>query len=621
MRGKRRQGSFWKRRVGGAAPLLALLAAVMLLACPAGAQTMTPAEETPTATATVAPPEPSATATGPTASPTVTPPPSPTPTPTVEPMCGNGTTEGDEECDDGNHFGGDGCAANCSLETATFFVSDPARSNLRFQTAQAFIEPIDRSRLDAAVTLVIGSPGADGVIPVALPVDGIVIPPVQGSGLCACFRPVEDADLFGVGNAGGGSIGCAGLSPVDFLLSRDHDTADVDPECSAFDLTTGSQACLENGAAPPACNPSSPHDGLCNGPLRSTASGSGGPGSGVFWLNLSVSVLFAPGSGDGCAAQPGNPAYGPDGLPCTEDDPDQRPPVLVPLTTGAATAAVLDANDMAGQNIGPGGNCGLFPCLTTATGAPFDCSAIMSDPQEGTDGAALGLSIPLLDGVSSQDITVAYWLNSAAGPTVTPTATLSPSMTATPSPFRTATPSTTATETRIPTRTWTPTITLTPLPTRTFTRTPTSTWTPRGASTTTPTSTGTPPPTATATRTAPTVTPPPSATATAPPADTETPVPVSSATAASTATESPQPASPTSEPTSSATPAASPTPTTGVVPGDLNGDGVLDGRDLELLIGEIFGQGGVVPPADADINGDSRIDAADVVALLQLMSE
>ena len=31
-------------------------------------------------------------------------------------VCGNQMLEGDEGCDDGNTFGGDGCAANCSVE-------------------------------------------------------------------------------------------------------------------------------------------------------------------------------------------------------------------------------------------------------------------------------------------------------------------------------------------------------------------------------------------------------------------------------------------------------------------------------------------------------------------------
>ncbi|UCE71453.1 MAG: hypothetical protein JSU99_09210, partial [Nitrospiraceae bacterium] len=36
--------------------------------------------------------------------------------PKVEPVCGNGSLDPGEECDDGNTFDGDGCSANCTLE-------------------------------------------------------------------------------------------------------------------------------------------------------------------------------------------------------------------------------------------------------------------------------------------------------------------------------------------------------------------------------------------------------------------------------------------------------------------------------------------------------------------------
>lgn len=36
----------------------------------------------------------------------------------VQPLCGNGALDGDEECDDGNVSAGDGCAADCTLEPA-----------------------------------------------------------------------------------------------------------------------------------------------------------------------------------------------------------------------------------------------------------------------------------------------------------------------------------------------------------------------------------------------------------------------------------------------------------------------------------------------------------------------
>lgn len=38
-------------------------------------------------------------------------------------VCGDGVFAGDEECDDGNNDNGDGCAADCTLEETTLFVS------------------------------------------------------------------------------------------------------------------------------------------------------------------------------------------------------------------------------------------------------------------------------------------------------------------------------------------------------------------------------------------------------------------------------------------------------------------------------------------------------------------
>jgi len=47
---------------------------------------------------------------------TPTPTPTPTPVPAPTPVCGNGTREGNEQCDDGNNFPGDGCSATCQAE-------------------------------------------------------------------------------------------------------------------------------------------------------------------------------------------------------------------------------------------------------------------------------------------------------------------------------------------------------------------------------------------------------------------------------------------------------------------------------------------------------------------------
>ena len=48
------------------------------------------------------------------------------------------------------------------------------------------------------------------------------------------------------------------------------------------------------------------------------------------------------------------------------------------------------------------------------------------------------------------------------------------------------------------------------------------------------------------------------------------------------------------------------------VPGDLDGDGVVDGADLGLLLGSW----GPCPGCPADLNGDGVVDGADLGLLL-----
>ncbi len=88
-------------------------------------------------------------------------------------------------------------------------------------------------------------------------------------------------------------------------------------------------------------------------------------------------------------------------------------------------------------------------------------------------------------------------------------------------------------------------------------------------------------------------------------------------------------ATPTASPTPTATPPVSAgTPTATTTPGDagdLDGDGDVDEADRRLLVAELFdgdgdavaaaGGGVIASGAEADVNGDGRITAADVAAL------
>jgi hypothetical protein len=81
----------------------------------------------------------------------------------------------------------------------------------------------------------------------------------------------------------------------------------------------------------------------------------------------------------------------------------------------------------------------------------------------------------------------------------------------------------------------------------------------------------------------------------------------------------------TSSPASTATATA-----TAVLPGDVDGNRVVNADDLRQLIDELFdgdgdrvgdvGGGAIGSTAAADVNGDGRVTAADLTALLSLRS-
>ncbi len=193
-------------------------------------------------------------------------------------------------------------------------------------------------------------------------------------------------------------------------------------------------------------------------------------------------------------------------------------------------------------------------------------------------------------------------------PTATPTITPTPTETATPS----VTPTSTKTSTPTPTPTITPTPTETATPSITPTSTKTSTPTPTGSATVTVTATPTTTATATATRTATitrtatetaTATPSPTASATA--SVTSTPIPSSTPTPTSTASPSP---TASATPSSSASPSVSPTPP---VLADANCDGRRSAADVTSVLLAI-GAGNSGACGAADTNGDGHVDGVDL---------
>jgi len=351
-----------------------------------------------------------------------------TPTPgSGTPVCGNGTKEDGEDCDDGNNFGGDGCAANCTTEpeplVGTF---DATKTKATVQT-QAIPIVLSISghqtfrvgkKRDVAVTTASGPGFQPGEIPLVIRSDELVFDPVKVTGLvCACVRGVP-VTSFGPGNSATGSIGCgdAGLTDISYRLIQDHNTdpgdpnnanqgTPNDPDCtSVTDLPGGqtSAACKEGSMAP--CNlPSFIHTGVCNGPRALTFSGGASPrGSALILNSSSISLLQDAGACSTAGPKNGKcpyPDYGPDCLPCTDDDAVIQDPNILPTTTATSEAAVYDANN-SDAIIDKDQSCFSAPgefCKTQFSGSLFDCDKIESNDPDALAGGSISVSFPSLD--------------------------------------------------------------------------------------------------------------------------------------------------------------------------------------------------------------------------------
>lgn len=343
--------------------------------------------------------------------------------------CGDGVLEAGEICDDGNNFGGDGCAANCTDETERVFFIDPERSSGVAQL-RAIAVPF---RVQGSFVVISGRRGADGRIPLVLRETDLQIMPVQVPGLaCVCTRGIEGAIIHGPGNFGSGVVACGGtpLEADTVEVWRDHDTTDEDPQCEMGHLETEEEL----------------HPGVCNGFLQFRTSGEAPPGTIGVLAGLSIQVIV---DGGTCAVDPDDPAKGPDGVPCTSDDP--LPPLsifdlLVPVASTTIRGAVFDADTVPGADIAAGNMCGSAPCQVEMTGQPYDCDAIEATPNGGLETGAAVLALPVLHngGIGDALATVRLVaLPESEIPTPTPTRppspTPTPSLTPPPSPSPTPT--------------------------------------------------------------------------------------------------------------------------------------------------------------------------------------
>jgi cysteine-rich repeat protein len=367
-------------------------------------------------------------------------------TPTTEGYCGDGMMNVDgEECDDGNTVGGDGCAANCTNEIRRETDLDPEKSISTIQiTALSIVLHVTGHQALTGGrprdTAVFGADGqqlfAPGEIPIVIKTADVQFDPVPIMGLfCACVRGV-DVPAFGEGISGKGVLGCGpqGLTDVNFRVEQDHDTTPGspgnsgsgnglpdDPECDDHqDTGTGlvSSACLE-GVGAMCSGPGSEHVAVpsgpgkrpaaCNSPHIYTFSGGQAPRGSVLLLSNTTNGVLANASTTPCQAtkkangECSAPDFGPDCLPCTDDDLNQGEPQISPTTSGSAEVIIYDTADQAGAKLGEGATCGGTPCVGKVTGKLADCDALIADPNAPLTGALVTASSQL-DNATSGDL-------------------------------------------------------------------------------------------------------------------------------------------------------------------------------------------------------------------------
>jgi len=328
--------------------------------------------------------------------------------PAVHARCGDRTVEPGETCDDGNVDGGDGCAANCTGETQRNFLIDPERSFAATQLAGRRFE----FGLHGLLKITTGELREDGIIPFVIRRQDITLERVAVPGLvCSCVFSREEPSA-GPGNIGAGLVLCteeaarSGPYVPEFVkLSQDHYTNDSDPTCD--------DGTLESAA--------DPHPGVCRGPINVFAEGRAGSGTAFLLTNLTLRLIL---DGGTCSTDPTNPAKGPDGVPCTADDPAGTPQDTAQVTdiaqvvafSGTQEAEVLDVNNAPEVRIGKDAQCGEAPCEVEANGERFDCGAILADPGRNITSGAVSLSFPVLDGRPFGDAVVSVRLVPSARP-------------------------------------------------------------------------------------------------------------------------------------------------------------------------------------------------------------
>ena len=345
-------------------------------------------------------------------------------------LCGNGTMDSGEECDDGNIFGGDGCAANCTTEDLRVGVFNPDETVAVVQTEAIPImlnltgqQSFRTGHMRATATEQVGGGTIPaGEIPAVIKASELLFDPVKVTGLvCACVRGIP-VEAFGPGISASGSIGCGdqGLTDIDYRMVQDHNTTPGspgnhtmgtpdDPECNDSKPVPGggtSDACVE-GTGAKCSMTSNQHIGICQGPRIITASGGMAPKGSAYIVNSTAIGLLSD-AGQCATNKPMRNGkcvfadYGDDCLPCTDDDLEKGVTETNPTTSGTAEAALFDANN-GDAIIDKDKSCFGSPCITSVTGSPFDCSQLGPGTSGGLSGGSLGVCFTSLDAAQIGD--------------------------------------------------------------------------------------------------------------------------------------------------------------------------------------------------------------------------
>jgi len=297
-------------------------------------------------------------------------------------------------------FGGKGCAANCTKESAVNITLVPGSSD-----GTNLVEGTSGLQINSGIGITVGiafpanttrqlivGKEKDGKIPAILPALTNVTPGISVLGAaCICTRPVVFESCGGTvwdksglpstncsaGYTAGGSV-CASVGkPCTFVYGPDNAGTGV-VGCDSLDginLTVTQDSGGSTGMAHP--------------PVT-TLSDMGGPGSAVFSVATELGFTLNPCTGS-------TPEYGDDGQFCTADDPKAGRAALPQImTTGSASATILNADSNDGNTVPD-------PAIIFR-GNRLSCTALASGSASG--GALAGAFPDLNASPEIQDIVV-----------------------------------------------------------------------------------------------------------------------------------------------------------------------------------------------------------------------